>query len=246
MQELLHAYVDGELDLSHTLEAERHLQDCPACARACDELRELGTALRTNLPRFQPPGSLRARILATLPQEDRARRSSPKRWILVGLATAAVVVVCAFGLVFFQSGSSAHDRLVQDVIDSHVRSQMAKHLVDIKSSNKHRIKPWFQGKLDFSPTVRDLRDDGFLLAGGRLDYLNGRPVAALVYHRRRHVINVLTWLVASGPKDEGPRSETKQGYHLVYWRQRGMSWWVVSDLNPEELAEFAELLRGRE
>jgi anti-sigma factor RsiW len=246
MHELLHAYIDGELDLAHTLEVERHLQECPACARACAELRELRALLRTNLPRFPPSGTLRDRVLAALPREDHGRRPAPKRWPLAALAAAAVLALCVAALAFFQRGEPAHERLVQEVIDSHVRSQMAGHLLDIKSSDQHRIKPWFQGKLDYSPTVRNLKDDDFFLKGGRLDYVNGRPVAALVYQRRRHVINVLTWPLPAGQKDAQPRSETRQGYHLVYWQRRGMCWWVISDLNPVELAEFAELLRGRE
>ena len=122
----------------------------------------------------------------------------------------------------------------------------SRRLLDVESGEGHKIKPWFQGKLDFSPTVRDLSDDGFVLAGGRLDYVNGRPVAALVYRRREHVINLLMWPAAPGEKESGPRSETRQTYHLVNWRRQGMNWWAVSDLNPQELAEFAQLLRRRD
>jgi anti-sigma factor RsiW len=112
-------------------------------------------------------------------------------------------------------------------------------------ADRHAVKPWFQGKLDFSPAVLDLSDDGFVLAGGRLDYVNGRPVAALVYRRRQHVINLLTWPAAPG-EETSPRIEARQGYHLASWKHQGMSWWAVSDLNPEELAEFAQLLRRQQ
>ncbi len=108
------------------------------------------------------------------------------------------------------------------------------------------IKPWFHGKLDFAPTVTDLSKDGFVLAGGRLDYVNGRPVAALVYHRRKHVINLLIWPAKAGEPDASLTSETKQGYHVVHWRREGMDWWAVSDLNVPELTEFARRLQGRE
>jgi anti-sigma factor RsiW len=253
MQELLHAYVDGELDLVHTLEVERHLQDCPACARACSELRELCAALRARLPHYPLPAGLSGRIRAALRQQDRLGfgRRTPKRWRMVAVAASVALLVAgvAVGLLSFSwRGPSAQDRLVQEVVDSHVRSQLAsRHLLDMESSDRHVLKPWFQGKLDFAPTVRDLKDDGFILAGGRLDYVNGRPVAALVYHRRRHVINLLTWPAAPGERETNARrSDTRQGYHLLSWRHQGMNWWAVSDLNEGELAEFARLLRGRD
>jgi anti-sigma factor RsiW len=244
MHDLLHAYADGELDVAHTLEVERHLQACPACARAHADLRDLSAALRASLPRFTAPAGLRGRVRAAVRVQDQGRRKVPKPWRLAALAAALLVAV---GLVFLWPTSAAHDRLAQEVIDSHVRSQLAsRHLLDVESSDGHTVKPWFQGKLDFSPTVRDLSADGFFLAGGRLDYVNGRPVAALVYRRRQHVINLLTWPAAPGERETSPRSEARQGYHLVSWRRQGMSWWVVSDLNPGELAEFAQLLRSRE
>jgi anti-sigma factor RsiW len=246
MQDLLHAYADGELDLAHTLEVEQHLQACPRCARACAELRELGAALRARLPRFAPPDGLRDRVRAAVRERDQPRHVRPMRWRLAALAASLLVVAVGLAAVLaLWPASSAHDRLVQEVIDSHVRSQLASHLLDVESADGPRVKPWFQGKLDFAPTVPDLSDDGFDLAGGRLDYVNGRPVAALVYRRRRHVINVLTW-PAPGQKDTGPHQQTRQGYHLVHWRRQGMTWWAVSDLNAAELARFAHLLRGRE
>jgi anti-sigma factor RsiW len=244
MQELLHAYADGELDVAHMLEVERHLPGCPPCARTVDELRELRAALRACLPRFEPPAHLRAGVSAALDRQE--PRRAPNRRLLALAASVALLALGAAGLAYVWPASSPRERLVQEVIDSHVRSQLASHLLDVESSDRHRVKPWFQGKIDFAPTVRDLSDEGFLLAGGRLDYVAGRPVVALVYRRRQHVVNLLTWPAAPGEKDTAPHGATRQGYHLISWRQQGMSWWAVSDLNPAELAEFARLLRGRE
>jgi anti-sigma factor RsiW len=246
MHDLLHAYVDGELDLAHTLEVERHLETCPACSRACTGLRELGTALRAALPRFEPPAGLHHRVRAAVRRQE--QRPAARRWRLAGLAAALVLLaVGVASLGVLARGAPAHDRLVQEVIDSHVRSQLlASHLMDVESSDRHTVKPWFQGRLDFAPLVRDLGDDGFTLVGGRLDYVNGRPVAAVVYRRRRHVINLLTWPAAAGEKDAAVRSETRQGYQVVSWRRHGLNGWAVSDLEAAELAEFARLVRGRE
>jgi anti-sigma factor RsiW len=246
MQDLLHGYVDGELDLVHTLEVEQHLQACSACVRSCAEIRELRAALQAGLPRFTPPEDLRARVRAALRRADRDRRPALGRWRWGTLAAAlAVLALGAAGLAFLLGAPAAHDRLVQEVVASHVRSQMvATHLLDVESSDRHTVKPWFHGKLDFAPAVRDLSEHGFALAGGRLDYVNGRAVAALVYRRRQHVINLLVW--PGRAEEAGPRSEMKQGYHVVHWRQGGMSWWAVSDLNPAELAEFVRLIQARE
>ena len=244
--DLLHAYLDGELDLAHTLDVERHLQGCPACSRVCSDLRELRTALQTGLPRFAAPAELRGRVRAALRQE--APRPGAWRWRMAALAASVVLLIAAVaGLGVAWPGASARERLVREVIASHIRSQqVANHLLDVESSDRHTVKPWFQGKLDFAPAVRDLSDDGFVLAGGRLDYVNGRSVAALVYRRRQHVINLLIWPGGPEEKESRPRSESRQGYQLVSWQRRGMHCWAVSDLNAGELAEFARLLRGRE
>jgi anti-sigma factor RsiW len=240
MPDLLHAHADGELDVAHALEVEEHLRHCPACARASAEILELRAALRAGLPRFGAPEGLASRVRAALRRAE--GRPRPRRLLLALAASLLVVALGAFALA--RSLPSARDRLVQEVIDSHVRSQMASHLLDVESSNRHRVKPWFQGKLDFSPPVEDLSDGGFALVGGRLDYVNGRPVAAVVYRRRQHVINLLVWPAPEGG-ESAPRSEARQGYHLVGWRGEGMEWWAVSDLNPGELAEFVRQARGR-
>jgi anti-sigma factor RsiW len=245
MHDLLHGYVDGELDLVHTLQVEQHLQGCPACVRACDEIRTLRAALR-GLPRHTPASGLRSRLRASLRRADR-RGQSPLawRWRRVGLAASLVLLALGGGLLGFRPAPSPHDLLVRDLVGSHVRSQMARHLLDVESSDRHVVKPWFRGKLDFSPAVTDLTAEGFRLEGGRLDYVNGRAVAALVYRRRQHVINLFVW-PARVEVDAPARREAKQTYHLAHWRHDGMDWWAVSDLDPGELGDFARLLGGGE
>lgn len=245
LPDLLHAYVDGELDVAHTLEVEQHVRGCADCARLCDQIRTSSAALRAALPRFEPSDGLRVRIRAALPGQSLERRSHPVRWLALAASVVFVVLGGAASIRFWPA-SSGRERLVQEVVDSHVRSQLADHLLDVEESNRHIVKPWFQGKLDFAPVVTDLSAEGFVLAGGRLDYLNGRPVAALVYRRRQHVVNLLVWPAPAGEKDTEIQSETTQGYHLVHWCQQGMVHWAVSDLNPEEIAEFARLIRRQE
>jgi anti-sigma factor RsiW len=188
---------------------------------------------------------LRARVRAALPGHARRRLPRPPRWLALA-ASVVFVVLGAGGLLRFWPGSSGQGRLMQEVVDSHIRSQLASHLLDVESSDGHTVKPWFQGKLDFSPAVIDLDDEGFVLTGGRMDYLDGRPVAALVYRRKKHLVNLLVWPAPPGEQEAEPRSETKQGFHLVRWCRGGMVHWAVSDLNPDEMGEFARLIRSRE
>jgi anti-sigma factor RsiW len=240
-RELLHGYVDGELDLMPHLEIERHLQGCPACAAAVNEQQALRTTLRDPSLAYRAPASLAARIRASLPKPNRPPVLLSWHW----LAAAAALVVVALGVwsaVHALSGGSSEELLAHDVVANHVRSLMANHLLDVASSNQHVVKPWFSGQVSFAPAVKDLADQGFALAGGRLDYLDNHNVVALVYKRREHVINLFLWPAADAA-DRAPRRLSRQGYHLVLWTSGGFNYWAVSDLNETELQEFVQLVR---
>ncbi|MBV8858663.1 MAG: anti-sigma factor [Acidobacteria bacterium] len=244
-QNLLHGYVDGELDLLNSLRVEGHLQDCPACAHEHRNQHALRTALRTNSLYFNAPTKLQKRVAANLRAAAKGE-PEPRAWPWRRLAFAgalAVVTVVALGLLFIPSRPAREELLAQEVVSGHVRSLMASHLTDVVSTDQHTVKPWFDGKLDFSPQVTDLSAQGFPLAGGRLDYVGDRPVAALVYQRRQHFINLFTWPEAP-ESGGGSRVASRQGYNLVYWHRAGMAYWAVSDLNLSELQEFSRALQS--
>jgi anti-sigma factor RsiW len=157
------------------------------------------------------------------------------------MAAAAIVLLALLPIL---RGPSTEEILTREVISSHVRSLMANHLADIPSSDQHTVKPWFNGKLDFSPPVEDLAKHGFPLVGGRLDYLNNRPVAALVYKRDKHLINLFIW-PSSESSESVLKSETRQGYHVFHWTRSRMTYWVVSDLEQSQLQEFVQLLQNQ-
>jgi len=241
VQELIHGYVDGELDLVRNLEMERHFRECADCARTHERLRSMRSAM--NVPYFQAPPGLETRIRARA-REASGVRKPPRRSLYWQWARiAATLAIVALGTWRVARTNHQGDVLAQEVLASHVRAMMASHLTDVPSSDRHTVKPWFNGKLDFSPPVGDFADRGFALIGGRLDYLDNRPVAALVYQRRKHVINVFTWPVPEQP-DRGVEETERQGYHLMHWTKGHMMYWAVSDLNAAELRELVRLVSG--
>jgi anti-sigma factor RsiW len=251
---LIHGYLDGELDLVNTLEIEGHLRECTSCAQTYRSLRELRSAVRGGGLYFHPSGGLAGRLHSALqeaagagrpvPVSIREAAKRPRRWTWQAMAgLAACLAIGAVVVLRFAPGASRpsqSDLVAQEVLASHVRSLMANHLTDVPSSDQHTVKPWFNGKLDFSPPVRDLSAQGFPLVGGRLDYLEERPVAALVYQRRKHFINLFIWPT---PTDSGERVVMHQGYNMHHWAESGMTYWAVSDLNNSELEEFVRLIR---
>ena len=252
---LLHAFVDDELDVAHSLDVQRHLDTCPACAREHAAQRALRAALRNDALYFRPSEDFatraRAALRATAATAGAAGPTRPAKgfpwifrpWLPAGAAAAllAVIAITFFRLGPGAPGPSADELLAREVVASHIRSLMPGHLTDVPSSDQHTVKPWFNGRLDFSPPVKDLATEGFSLAGGRLDYLAGRPIAALVYGRRQHIINLMVW-PAPREADRSPTAEIRQGYHLLRWTRDGMNYWAVSDLNENELREFVSLV----
>jgi len=260
-QTLLHGYVDGELDLVRSLEIEQHLQECSVCAEAHKHLQGLRQRIQSAALYERAPLELRERIRASLRQKDQADRIGeadqagraknsrsilrelPRRWFSIA-ASLAIIGLIGWSIFHSSMPNSVENMLAQEVISSHVRSLMANHLMDVASSDQHTVKPWFNGQLDFSPPVKDLANEGFPLVGGRLDYLDNRTTAALVYKRHQHVINLFVWPATAGA-EEPIRILTRQGYHAIHWTQGGFAYWAISDLNEQELQEFARLIQQK-
>ena len=245
-QILIAGYLDRELDPVRSLEIEDHLQGCAVCSQSYKDHQVLSEGLRTGSVYFKAPADLEKRIQRSVRKAAKGE-SAPGwlswSWVKMATPLAAAALVLLTLLPFFR-GPSPEDILTQEVVSSHVRSLMANHLADVLSSDQHTVKPWFNGKLDFSPPVVDLASQGFPLVGGRLDYLNNRPVAALIYQRAKHLVNVFVW--ASGESsDSGIKAETRQGYHVYHWTRSGMTFWVVSDLEESQLQEFVQLLQNQ-
>jgi anti-sigma factor RsiW len=237
-------YLDGELAADDARALEMHLAQCPECARFRDRRLGLRAAIVTGVPIFQAPAALRERVVTAARSAQESTRASrrftmPTLWR--PLAVAASLAVVAFGSWTLALQRAAGEALADDVLSSHIRSLMPGHLTDVLSSDQHTVKPWFNGRLDFSPPVYDFAGRGYPLLGGRIDYVGGRPVAALVYGRRQHLINVFVWPAARGPG--GPAARTDQGYHELHWMTGDYTYWVVSDLGVAELRDFAQLLR---
>ena len=239
----LDALLDGELDAADARDLEAHLAQCRECAKFRDQRLELRAAIAARLPTFPAPDTLRQRVRAAIRAAAPAgssRRYAPLLWR--SLAVAASLAIVAMGSWRLAVRRAAGDALADAVLASHVRSLMPGHLTDVPSSDQHTVKPWFNGRLDFSPPVSDFAGRGYPLLGGRLDYLDGRPVAALVYGRRQHVINVYLWPAAGGANAGATR--TRQGYHVLHWTTPDYTYWVASDLGLAELQDFVALLQG--
>jgi len=243
-QELLHAHLDGELDVVSDVALTHHLDECPACAQAYQSQQALRAALRTSALAFAPPAHLQQRIRSAV---RRASRTDTRTrvwawpWLRVGTALAAGVLLM-WGVESLRPGPTPEDLLTQEVIAGHTRSLMASHLTDVTSSDQHTVKPWFEGKLPFAPPVQDWAAQGFPLVGGRLDYLGNRPVAALVYQRQQHMINLFLW-PATPDGDHEETRRTRQGYNLIHGTTADMTYWVVSNLNMRELQAFVSLVQ---
>jgi anti-sigma factor RsiW len=244
---LSHAYTDRELDVVRATEVEHHLRECRLCSREIENIRALSSALKGSTFYFRAPNNLEGRIrLATcarngvghFPKRSEAPEVSWKHWskLFMPVTASATVILVAIALL-----PRTNQRVAEEVVSSHVRSLMAEHLTDVASSSQHTVKPWFDGKIDFAPPVTNLENQGFPLIGGRLDYLQGRSVAAEVYGRNKHKINLFVW-PASQNRNTAKKVSVVKGYNVISWQAGGMNYSAVSDLNATELREFADLL----
>ena len=195
--------------------------------------------------RYRAPDALRARVRASVRAQARAQLR-PRLWRWGGMAAAfAATIIVTWNLALLQARGGEEDRIAREVESAHVRSLMVEgHLNDVASTDQHTVKPWFEGKLDFAPRVEDLAPSGFALIGGRLDYVDGRPVAALTYRHRLHVVNLFEWPAASAGDTE-PSETSRKGYAIVHWRAGGLQYWAVSDIERKDLLQFARALEPR-
>jgi anti-sigma factor RsiW len=242
-QTFLHGLIDGELDAANAVAYEKHLASCSACRAELESIERLREKLHAVPLRYKASDDLRKRIDSTIDAASRApTRSSRLRTFFSAFKPSvwpSAVLAMAVALVFVLYWRPTQVDLTDEIVAGHVRSLQVNHLVDVETSDRHVVKPWFAGKVDFSPPVIDLSESGFALIGGRLDYLQDRAVVALAYHHRAHIINLFIW-PANG--DASPSRQTREGFNLIHWQTAGMAFWTVSDLNFEELSQFqAEL-----
>jgi len=246
---LVHALIDGELDAGHASEVEAHVATCPGCAALLRDYRVMRQALSAPALRYQAPAALRARIERALPsRRPIGPKAAPsRRSLLQGLAMGSVLSgALAAGLVIFVTRRQEDQRILGDVVSAHLRSLQGDRLIDVQSSDQHTVKPWFNGRLDVAPPVVDLAAQGFTLIGGRLDYIDARPVAAIVYKRRAHVINLFVAQATAqvAGLERAAAIEQVQGFNIWRWTRADLAFWAVSDINAAELQEFGEKLEA--
>jgi anti-sigma factor RsiW len=251
---LLGAHLDGELDAVNDRDFQEHLRECPRCLNAVSQQESLRQMVRQAAPYHRAPAGLEAQVRAALRgqpafRQEQAPRAAPsirrpawwQQWA-VAMATIVAVVIAGWIGSEVAARRAASEFLAEELITAHVRSLQGTHLTDVPSSDQHTVKPWFAGKTDFAPPVRDLAGDGFPLIGGRLEYVAGHSAAALVYQRNKHFINVFIWPEAAGAAPSGD-SLTRRGYNIVSWEQGQLRFCAVSDLNTGELQAFAARFR---
>lgn len=250
-RDALNAFVDGELMPEESEEIRRHLPSCDDCAAEHKTLVAVSQRVKAGLVRYPAPDVLKARIRAALAQpsafEPRSAVEPPRRsrslpWPAMIAASVIIAVVSAGGAFVVARRGDTPPAIAEQVLSSHIRSLMPGHLTDVTSNDSHNVKPWFNGRLDLSPAVPRLDTAGFPIVGGRLDYVGGRPVAAVVYMRRQHVINVFSWPIDNAA-DRSPTVSTEKGYHLIQWSDGGAAFWAASDLSVPELEQFVALFR---
>lgn len=235
---LVHALIDGELDAGHARELEAHIVGCADCAAHLRDFQELRKAMTPASLRYTAPASLHTRIEGKLPTPRAA--GANRRSVIKGFgAGAALSALAASGVLVMVMRGDDQKRILDEVVSAHLRSLQAQHLIDVQSSDQHTVKPWFNGRLDAAPPVADLTAQGFTLLGGRLDYVDAKPVAAIVYRRRVHIINLFC-APAPGTGRRAATMESLHGFNVRRWTDNGLNIWAVSDINADELMEFGE------
>ena len=232
--EWLHPYLDNELGTEMAARVNMHLAICAACTTHIAQLQVLRDSIRQHASYHPAPELLQQRILTQLTQQKPASMS--RQWLAPVFSAAAL----AASLMLYVATPSSQDMLVDEAVSSHVRSLKEQHLMDVASSDKHTVKPWFTGKIDFSPPVIDLTGQGYPLLGGRLDYLQHQDVAALSYRRNKHIINL--FILPKTGMDSSPRMTSQRGFNVVSWQHNNMAFEAVSDLNQQELGTFAQMI----
>lgn len=237
----LHAYFDGELPSQQVAAFEAHLQTCPDCAAALAREEATRAAISKSALYERPPLAVRQQIRAALPAPPPPRAYPRRVWLVPALAAVCIfIMVLSWSSIPRPSHLSPQSPLILGILDAHLRSLQPGHLADVESTDQHTVKPWFDGKLDFAPPVRDFSAQGFPLLGGRLDILEGRTVAALVYGRRKHFINVFVWPAGNASADSG--SGERLGYRYLAWQSNGFEFCAISDTSPADLAELQQLI----
>ena len=243
---LLHAYIDAELDAENSLDVEEHLRNCQSCARDYNHYLALRTAIREGSLYFSTPELLRRRIQSSVRRIDQSP-SIARRISWRSLSVAAALLFALFGVwglfQWWAATSSTVNAQAEEVLDSHIRSLLSNHLVDITSSDQSTVKPWFTGKLGFSPPVINLDTQGYSMLGGRLDYLDSHMTAAVVYKCGSHVINLFFWPATRQEEEAAVKTTTMRGYNLTHWTAYGMNCWAVSDLETDKLHQFVQLIQ---
>lgn len=236
----VHAYIDRELDPLESARIAKHLNDCSMCAALYERTQALSTAVRTQSSYFRAPAELGEQLRSQMRQKP-----AGKAWYRVAaqgrqLGAAALLGALLAWQITLRVVAPRPPAALQEVVSDHVRALMTHQLTAVTSSDQHTVKPWFDGRVDFAPPVQDFADRGFPLVGGRLDFIDGHPVAVLVYRHLKHIINVFVWPLARGPKT--PHYFVKDGYHVAHWARGGMTFWAVSDMDMKNLHVLAGLL----
>ena len=238
----LEAYVDGELAEAERVQLRDHLADCPECGPEATALEHLRDGIRQSAPVYRAPEALRSEIRFALRRQaaTSARGARPAPGWLAYAASILLAVAVGSGGTLLITGERQEDAVANELIDSHLRSLLGNHLTDVASSDQHTVKPWFAGRSELSPPAVDLAGEGFPLVGGRLDLIAGKPIPALVYRRREHVVNVF---VLPASRGDLAKTLTRRGYSLRHWDEGDLGFWAVTDAAPSELAEFERVFR---